>query len=116
MAQLNGSNDVEAPYNGANGLSGTAGSPAIQGSFVDSRSGKNIDVEKVCAHAAAVCTPRHSRSYLTCHVVAPARCISKQTYLAGSRMYVKVKLPPVAVIGHHVQLNLFGCTCPPDVC
>ena len=47
MAPLNGSNDVEALYNGSNGHNSTAGSPAIQSAFVDSRSGKQVDVEKV---------------------------------------------------------------------
>jgi hypothetical protein len=78
MAQLNGSNDVEAPYNGANGHNGTVGSPAIQSAFLDSRSGKHVDVGKVRACAAAVCAPRHTRPHLTCHVAAPAHVHSRR--------------------------------------
>jgi hypothetical protein len=52
MAPLNGSNDVEAPYNGANGHAGTADNSAIESAFVDSRTGKQVDVEKVL-HGAA---------------------------------------------------------------
>lgn len=47
MAPLNGANDVEALYNGSNSHNGTAGSPAIQSTYVDSRSGKQVDVAKV---------------------------------------------------------------------
>ena len=63
MAQLNRSNDMEAPYNGANGHAGTADNSAIESAFVDSRTGKQVDVEKVMHGAACslyVPATRHS--------------------------------------------------------